>query len=151
MSVRPGGNFINLDSFDYRQDTNDASKFYLQASLLKPFGFQLKDGRCVYPTDWFCFDGASIPKLCWRWIGPPTGFGKRAAYMPAACIHDWLYEKGFIEDRYIDRQLADRIFYVACRRLHVSMWRCKIMYTCLRIGAKSHWDEHKHPAPGTPK
>ena len=142
--VRPGGDFLNLSRFDVRPCINDASKWYLQIDRSHPFGFRLKDGRCVWPDNGFEIDGASIPRVCWRWIGPPTGFGTEAAYLPAAAIHDWLYETGKIHGKPITRQLADRIFYVACRRLHVSAWRCVAMYTALRIGGGTHWSKHGH-------
>jgi len=147
---RPGGDFINLDAFDVRPDHANGSLWYIQQNPMKRFGFELKDGRCVYPTDGFQIDGASIPRACWRWIGPPTGFGKHANYMAAAAIHDWLYQMGQIEGYWITRQLADRVFYVACRRLNVSGWRCVCMYTALRIGGGSYWASHKHGKPGTP-
>ena len=83
-------------------------------------------------------DFASIPKIAWQIIGPPTGYGKGREYGPAAVIHDMLYmHMGIpfcspaIE---FSRETCDLIFRLAMESLDVDEWRRKLMYAAVRAG-----------------
>jgi len=68
--------------------------------LDRPYVVAVRNVCYVAPaTGWF-FDGASIPRLLWRVVGPPL----RGTYRRGALIHDPAY-KGLLLAFRIDRQL----------------------------------------------
>jgi len=71
----------------------------------------------------FVTDGASIPRLCWSFIGGPWG-----KYGYAAILHDYLcVTKPFPQSK------SDYIFYEAMGVLGVPKWKRLIMYWAVRI------------------
>jgi len=109
----------------------------------KSFKFSLVTGETVIPRDKEITDFASIPRVFWRLIGPPTGAGKGANYGPAAIIHDELYKLHHFENGIpCERKFADMVFYAAMCDLKVDLWRRKLMYLAVRIGGKKHFTKH---------
>ena len=103
------------------------------------FGFKLIDGRTVTPRDGFKFDFASIPRIAWRIVGPPTGHGKKANYGPAALIHDVLYVTKEMDGKPCTRKEADQTMLAAMKELKVSWWRRRLMYRVLRLFGRKHF------------
>jgi hypothetical protein len=81
----------------------------------------------------FEFDGASIPRLFWRVIGPPLA----GPYAPAAAIHDLLYNSEIVE-----RKVADCLFEAAMEELGVSRWKRFLMHKAVRLGGGFSWKHH---------
>lgn len=56
--------------------------------LLEPFAYWTSGGKKIDVPEGYQTDGASIPRILWRIVGPPmTG-----PYRRAAVIHDWTHE-----------------------------------------------------------
>jgi hypothetical protein len=83
--------------------------------------------RAGYSTD-----GASIPRLAWRLIGHPWG-----QYLPAAIVHDILYETEIW-----DREMADQCFRDLMQWLEVPAWRRALMYRAVRTFGGPTWAKH---------
>ncbi len=81
----------------------------------------------------FEFDGASIPRLFWRVIGPPLA----GPYAPAAAIHDLLYASEIVE-----RKVADCLFNSAMKELGVPAWKRFLMHKAVRLGGGNSWKNH---------
>lgn len=77
-------------------------------------------------------DGASIPRWAWRVIGHPW-----AQYLPAAIVHDILYETEFLP-----RELADQCFRDLMVWLEVPAWRRGAMYRAVRLVGGFTWRKH---------
>lgn len=78
----------------------------------------------------FIFDGASIPKALWRFLGHPL----HAQYLVAACVHDYVYSTAILP-----RAEADFIFYTILKQNKVNPLRSFLMYLAVRIFGKSHY------------
>jgi len=102
------------------------------------FGYNYKGVRII-PRDGFKTDFASIPRIAWRLIGPPTGYGKKANYGPAAVIHDVCYVTRVMGSDPNGRKLADRVMLAAMKDLGVSLWRRRLMYRILRLFGRRHY------------
>jgi len=103
ISISPvkGSNnaFVTTETFD----------FIMDESIIKiPKGFK--------------FDGASIPRFLWIFIGHP--FSPR--FIEASLVHDYLCIKGY------DRKSADRKFKELLKRAGVSSWKATAMYNAVR-------------------
>ena len=98
--------------------------------LCTPLAYRSRGGVRYRVDSGFTTDGASIPRLFWRLIGPPFA----ARYAPAALIHDALYATG-----YGDRQAADRLFREMMAVLDVKPWRRLLMYAAVRAGGWLPW------------
>ncbi len=79
----------------------------------------------------FVYDGASIPRVFWRFIGPPAA-GK---YAHAALLHDWLY---FHQVRFT-RKHADDIMLMVMKEDGVSWWRRNAIHRAVRLGGGRAW------------
>ena len=79
-------------------------------------------------------DGASVPRLFWRLVFPPTD----PVALPAAVIHDWLYRE---QPEGGTRSRADDLF----RRLLVAdgipRWRAWLAWLGVRIGGGAAWEK----------
>jgi hypothetical protein len=96
------------------------------------------------PPDGFVHDYASIPRIAWALIGPPSGDGAGEAYGPPAILHDWAYERGAWDSgRPFPRWVADGIFWEACFDFDVRETVQELMYFCLRVGGWGHWRDHR--------
>lgn len=124
----------------YSVFTGEFKLIYIDGKLWKlineepeKFSFVYK-GVAITPDDGMIFDFASIPRIAWRLIGPPTGYGKGSNYGPAACIHDYLYMIGCF-----DREWCDLAFLSAMECLNVDKWRRKSMYVIVRMFGKKYY------------
>ena len=111
--------------------------------------------RTLTPPDNYVHDFASIPRLCWRLIGPPTGIGPGANYGPAAILHDWAYERQLWDNgEKIERWEADGLFWEAMMDLGVDEWRADLMHFAVHVGGQFTFRGHrdwnrKHGVPQT--
>jgi hypothetical protein len=78
----------------------------------------------------FKFDGASIPRALWRLCGHPF----EAPRIAAALAHDWLYRA-----QVTDREIADDIFNILCKRVGMACWRTGPEYYALRLFGWAAW------------
>jgi hypothetical protein len=78
----------------------------------------------------FKFDGASIPRALWRLCGHPL----EAPRIAAALAHDWLYRA-----QVTDREIADDIFNILCKRVGMACWRTGPEYYALRLFGWAAW------------
>lgn len=78
-------------------------------------------------------DGASIPRLFWRLIGPPLG----DRYTAAAVIHDLLYRTGGA-GQYL-RSEVDDLFHEMLLVLGVPKWKAWLMWVAVRVGGGGAW------------
>ena len=70
----------------------------------------------------YCFDGATVPRLFWRVIGPNSD----NAFLIGALIHDVLCENHHYIDN--DRNLSSRVFRGLLTTGGVSKFKAQIMY-----------------------
>ena len=106
------------------------------------FGFQVDNGPLITIPDGMMTDFASIPRIAWRIIGPPTGYGRKANYGPAAVVHDYCYiNKPF------SRKACDQVMLAAMVELGVSRWRRKLMYYVLRMFGGKHYGRKETDLP----
>lgn len=85
----------------------------------------------------FKFDGASIPRALWRLCGHPFEVPRIAA----ALAHDWLYRA-----QVTDRETADEIFNILCKRVGMPCWRTGPEYYALRFFGWAAWNaNHEWP------
>ena len=97
--------------------------------LISPFSYTTKTAETIVVPPGFQTDGASIPRLFWRFIGSPfTG-----KYICAAIIHDYLCV--LASERKYSRKRADEIFMEGMKESGVSWWKRKLMYRAVRTGA----------------
>ena len=80
----------------------------------------------------FVFDGASIPRVFWRLIGPPMA-GK---YAHASLIHDYLYVH---QKSLITRKAADDIMLEIMQEDGVSWWKRNAIHRGVRLGGGRAW------------
>ena len=89
--------------------------------------------REIYPApvevpEGFISDLASVPRPFWR-LFPPHG-----DYAPAAIVHDWLYDTG-----YLDRRTADAVFLAAMTETGVGLITRRTLWAAVRIGGWIPW------------
>lgn len=77
-------------------------------------------------------DGASIPRVCWPFIGPPI----RGNHLIPAVIHDYLCDSA---TDYEQRVMADAAFFALLRRYNVSRWKRCAMYLAVRFYGRWSW------------
>ena len=87
----------------------------------------------------FLTDGASIPPIAYLLIGSPW----RGKYVEAAIIHDW---ECFLAKTLAERKAADKKFKKMLGILGVALWKRKLMYRGVRMGA--WWNKKKIIAKG---
>ena len=75
------------------------------------------------PAD-FTYDGVSIPKVVWSWVGHP--FMDR--YVRPAALHDW-----HCTHRTISSGEAHRLFYLGLRAEGTGWWRAQTMYRAVQL------------------
>jgi hypothetical protein len=113
------------------------------------WGYETNAHEWIIPTNGFSTDFATIEySAAWVVVGPPTGYGKGMNYGPAAIIHDFLYEFGFvfkpgIGNVAITRKEADLILLEAMEYLYVDKWRRNLMYGIVRMFGGSYWRNHE--------
>lgn len=90
------------------------------------------EGKRIAVLPGYVTDGASIPRVAWRVVGNPW-----EEYLPAAIIHDILYETEIF-----DRRDADRCFIDLMEWLEIGWARRSIMYRAVRMGGGFTWRKH---------
>ena len=87
----------------------------------------------------FVFDGASIPRIFWRTIGPPMA-GK---YAHATLLHDELYVRKSLyrngQKIKISRKEADDLMLVVMKDDGESWWRRNAIHRGVRLGGGRAW------------
>ncbi|QYR65715.1 DUF1353 domain-containing protein [Fusobacterium animalis] len=79
----------------------------------------------------FITDLASVPRILWIFFPP---FGK---YTRAAIIHDYLYSE--LNDTFINRYWADKIFIFIMKEHGVSAYKRVSMYRAVRMFGEPSW------------
>jgi len=114
--------------------------------VLGEFQYLTKKNHLITVEDGFITNFASIPRWAMFCIGPPTG-----KYGAIAVIHDWLYEKHYIEMEVdvegnprtvhipVSRYRADRIMLEGSALLGVPWWKRQIIYRAVRFGGSKNW------------
>lgn len=73
------------------------------------------------------FDGASIPKLFWSFVGNPF----EADLVEAACVHDFYCDNATV---YHDRVIGDNVFFaLLARRKTISRFKAICLYSAVRL------------------
>jgi hypothetical protein len=103
--------------------------------VIEAFGYKPKSSPAILVPANFPTDFASIPRIFWRVIGPPVGYGSDAAYGKAAVIHDFLYANPGSRSR----KDCDDIFLEAMTDLGVSPLRRRLMYAAVRCCGWKPW------------
>jgi hypothetical protein len=103
--------------------TCDEKKNWIK--LVKDFWFDV-DGHRYWIPRGFEFDGASIPRAFWFWVGSPF----EPQFWEAALIHDWLYLTHILP-----RNIADEAFRLALLQAGVGAVRARIMWAAVRSPA----------------
>lgn len=89
----------------------------------------------------FVTDGASIPRIAWRVIDHPW-----AKFLPAAVIHDALYQS-----EHFERETADRCFRDLMECLGVGSLKRTAMYSAVRMFGGAVWAGHEPEGVATAK
>lgn len=79
-------------------------------------------------------DGASVPRLFWRLVFPPTD----TTALRAAVIHDWIYRT---HPAGWTRAAADDLFYDLLIEDGVPRWRAWLAWSGVRLGGGSAWKD----------
>jgi hypothetical protein len=106
--------------FEHIGDSDGHVRLTVEHVQSLPFGFVV-----TVPAG-FVTDGASVPRFCWPFIGPPI----RSRYFPAAVVHDFLCVES---TTYGERVVADAIFFYLLRRLKIKRWKRGAMYLAVRF------------------
>jgi len=103
---------------------------------LERFRYILPDGRQGQADEGGKTDKASIPQIVWWWLSPDD-----IRIIRPAGMHDDLYEKQMIEGQWITRAEADKLLYEACRQEGMRWTMAKAVYSAVRIGGGSYFDD----------
>ena len=107
--------------------------------LIEDYHYHRRPNTTITVRQGFVYDGASIPRIFWRLIGPPAA-GK---YAHASLIHDWLYtEKSLFKKgrpTKISRKEADDLMLAMMKEDGVSWWRRNAIHRGVRIGGGRAW------------
>lgn len=102
--------------------------------------WRLMDDYCVDLHGWaliinrgFEFDGASIPRICWRMVGHPM----QLPMLAAAITHDALYASEIVA-----REIADRIFRDLMQELGIGWAKRNAVYFAVRSFGGLVWRNH---------
>ena len=107
--------------------------------VIEDYTYHLRSNTRITVCKGFVYDGASIPRVFWRFIGPPAA-GK---YAHAALLHDWLYVRQvwFKNGKFtrITRKEADDIMLMVMKEDGVSWWRRNAIHRAVRLGGGRAW------------
>lgn len=84
-------------------------------------------------------DGASIPRIFWRLIGPPIG----DRYTAAAIVHDVLYRTCGHTGTY-SRADCDALFHEMLLVLGIPNWKAWLMWCGVRVGGATGFECRWH-------
>jgi len=124
----------------------DGKDWILRQHPTNPLRFVAAVGdRILTPPDNYVHDFATVPRLCWWLIGPPTGAGPGSNYGPAAILHDWAYEhQAWDNGEPLKRWEADGIFWEAMMDLNVDERRCEAMYKAVSFFGRWTFKGHRN-------
>jgi len=98
--------------------------------LKEEYKYEINGFVIIVPKG-FITDLASVPRILWVFFPP---FGK---YTRAAIIHDYLYSE--LNDTFINRYWADKIFIFIMKEHGVSTYRRVSMYRAVRMFGEPSW------------
>lgn len=101
-------------------------------TLISPLLYQSDIAGKIEVPALFITDFASVPRL------PLAYLAAGGTAHKAAVIHDWLYWANGCT-----RKQADEVFLEAMKVTGIPLWRRKLMYWAVRIGAGSVWDKYR--------
>ncbi len=104
-----------------------------RVQLDRDYTAEIVPGWSITVPAGFVTDGASIPRLAWRVVGPPI----RGRYFRAAVVHDWMYHSGSAGSRVI----ADAVFMHMMRQDGVPFWRRAMIYLSVRCWGRYFYRE----------
>lgn len=113
-----------------------------------PWAVQVNDVTYTVPGN-MLFDGASIPRVFWRVVGPPM-YG---LYRPGALLHDACYKGVVLAVAFngmelpVEKEEADELLYLMARWNGVSHAKAWTMYQAVaKFGGMAWRAEHKRYA-----
>lgn len=89
--------------------------------------------RIIVIPRWFRTDLASIPKSL-RWL-----ISVNERHRIASLPHDMLYCMAYYGSYTFDRHDADRVLLEFCKAAEVPSWKCKAMYSAVRLCGRSSY------------
>lgn len=98
--------------------------------LKEEYKYEINGFIIIVPKG-FITDLASVPRILWVFFPP---FGK---YTRAAIIHDYLYSE--LNDTFINRYWADKIFIFIMKEHGVSTYKRVSMYRAVRMFGEPSW------------
>lgn len=101
--------------------------------LTENLSYYVDDNYVIVIPKGFKTDFASIPRIFWNIIAP---IGK---WTLSSVLHDYLYSEGYRLG--ISRKQADKIFYQAMRKSFVAPITANIMWACVRLFARKHYNK----------
>jgi len=101
--------------------------------LTENLSYYVDDNYVIVIPKGFKTDFASIPRIFWNIIAP---IGK---WTLPSVLHDYLYSEGYRLG--ISRKQADKIFYQAMRKSFVAPITANIMWVCVRLFARKHYNK----------
>lgn len=101
--------------------------------LTENLSYYVDDNYVIVIPKGFKTDFASIPRIFWNIIAP---IGK---WTLPSVMHDYLYSEGYRLG--ISRKQADKIFYQAMRKSFVAPITANIMWACVRLFARKHYNK----------
>lgn len=101
--------------------------------LTESLSYYVDDNYVIVIPKGFKTDFASIPRIFWNIIAP---IGK---WTLPSVLHDYLYSEGYRLG--ISRKQADKIFYQAMRKSFVAPITANIMWACVRLFARKHYNK----------
>ena len=101
--------------------------------LTENLNYYVNDHYVIVIPKGFKTDFASIPRIFWNIIAP---IGK---WTLPSVLHDYLYSEGYRLG--ISRKQADKIFYQAMRKSFVAPITANIMWACVRLFARKHYNK----------
>jgi hypothetical protein len=115
-----------------------AAKARSQYDLHEPFAFDSKHGLITAPQG-MVSDGASIPRIAWRYIDPED-----PCILFASIVHDYLYSvKGAFDNDApaLTRQQCDEVLIEAMAASGARWDQRQAVYAAVRLFGGSHWKE----------
>jgi hypothetical protein len=79
----------------------------------------------------YTFDGATIPRLAWIFIGAPFD----PDFCLAACCHDWYCDESLKSKDYQARVIGDAVFFALLAKAGVPQWKRTAMYLAVRLNS----------------
>lgn len=116
-----------------------------QYTLREPFAFESPTFGTITAPEGMVSDGASIPRIAWRYIDPED-----PCILFASIVHDYLYsakgcveivKDGFAHAVMLTRAQADKILIEAMAASGARWDQQKAVYAAVRLFGGGHWKE----------